>query len=76
MDACFKTRDLYLAAYLYSAGKKFIKVENDSGQFITVFEDKSACEKLVRAFWRKEAQVDARGYVDALRTLKDIIFRR
>lgn len=76
MENYFSTRDISEAALLYSCGKKLIQLKKDAERFWFIFEDKSACQKLIDAYWRKEAIVDAKTFADSLRSLKDLIFNR
>jgi hypothetical protein len=74
----FQTKDLPEAAFLYATGCKFIglKSENNSKIYWFVFEDKAKCEELSQGFWNRSAQVSAKEYADALRTLKEVLFRK
>lgn len=72
----YKTRDLHEAAFLYAKNKKLLRLEGEGREFWFIFDQLEDCELLTQSYWSKEAQVIAKEYVDALRTLKDRIFAR
>ena len=76
MDRYNLTKDLGEASLLYAKHKRLTKVNKDSGIVWFLFDDKNGCEALSEAFWRREVDVNAREFVDAMRCLKDMIFNR
>lgn len=74
MDNYYRTKDLPLASFLYSSNKKLLEFYKEKGIVWFIFEDKKSCEELVSSFWQKTAMVNAKEFVDALRTMKDLIF--
>lgn len=72
----YRSKDLYESAFLYASNKKLLNTEKEENRTWFNFEDKDACEKLSTAYWDKTAQVGAKAFADALRTLKDLIFNR
>ncbi len=70
----YRTKDLSLAAFLYTSGKKLNKLDFESGRAWFIFDDQRSCDALVSAFWRKEATVNAKEFADAIRSLKDLMF--
>ena len=72
----FLTRDLGEASFLYASGRKLTQLIKEEGRFAFAFGDKLACQKLVDALWKKEAVVNAKELLDAMRSLKDLIFSR
>lgn len=76
MEMIYSTKDLSEASFLYASGKKLTKLHKDGKRVWFIFDDRLSCEKLVNAFWSKEAVVNAKEYSDAIRTLKDLIFNR
>lgn len=70
----FPSKDLYFASYLLASGQKLLRVDRDGRQCWFVFGDKRACLDLQLKFTTKNAQIDAKEYANALRTLKDLIF--
>lgn len=72
----YQTKDLYEAATLYSLGKIFLGLKQDNGFYWFQFGDLEGCEQIADDFWGKRISVNAKGYSEALRTLKDRIFSR
>ena len=70
----FKTKDLYIASYLYAVGVKFVGLAREGRVCRFVFEDFVSAERGQQDFLSKDGVVVAKDYVDALRTLKDLIF--
>ncbi len=65
---------MYLAAYLYSQGLDLVKVERDGKVCWFNFVNKTQCELLANLYWSDKAEVRAKSFVEAIRSLKDIIF--
>ena len=74
MNNEFTTKDLYLAGFLYAKGAKFRGVKREGRICWFIFDDESYCKTLQSQFFSTTAEVNAREYADALRTLKDLIF--
>ena len=72
----YRSKDLYESALLYASDKKLLSTEKEDNRVWFIFEDKDSCEELSTAYWNKTAQVEAKAFADALRTLKDMIFNR
>lgn len=70
----FETRDLHLAACIYASGAVLDTTRRNGDVCVFVFRDGGRCKELVGRYYRGEAMVNARGYADALRALKDMIF--
>lgn len=71
----YKTKDLAIAAVLYASGQKLDSTEPGSqGQRFFVFENKLDCESLVQRHYSGDLMIKSRHIVDALKTLKSIIF--
>lgn len=70
----FLTKDLSLGALLYAAGVELVRVDRQGKLCWFVFSNRETCEKLQRQFFAKSAQVNAKEYADAIRTLKDLVF--
>lgn len=70
----YKTKDLHEAALLYADGVKLVDVEGVGKTCWFVFDNKSECEKISKLYWAGDAEVKAKAYSDALRTLKDRLF--
>lgn len=76
MSNDFSTKDLYLAAALYSKGVKFLGVDRDGRLCWFIFEDKVLCEEIQQKYFSKTLEVNAKEYSDSLRTLKDLVFAK
>ncbi len=74
MNNFFATRDLYLSAVFYSIGIKLIKVDRQGRLCFFIFEDKDKCNNCQQQYFAKELQVTAKDLIDAIRTLKDLVF--
>lgn len=72
----FKTKDLYLSAFLIASGEKLLGVEGEPREYWFMFADKEKCEDLSIKYWSGEKEVNAKKFSDSLRTLKDIIFAK
>jgi hypothetical protein len=73
----FFTKDLYLAAYIYSQDVKLLQLQKDiSANFLWfIFDDNEQCKKLEEKFWSKQALVNLHTYLDGLKTLKQRLFQ-
>lgn len=74
MNQLFKTKDLYEAAAMYASAIPLITLEFDNKQYWFLFEEQEKCRKLSDEYWRGTLMVNAKGYADAIRTLKDRVF--
>lgn len=73
----YKTRDMFEAALIYAKhSDKFVELEPEGRDYLFVFSDKDVCEKLSKEYYSKKAEVNAKDYSDALRTIKDFIFSK
>lgn len=72
----YRTKDLAEASFLYASGERLIGLDNDSGKYWFIFADQGCCEQLISKYWQKEAQVNAKEYSDAFRSLKDLVFNK
>lgn len=71
----FKTKDIILASALYADGQKLDGTEVSKNRQVTfIFKNKAVCEDLVRKHYSGELVLSSRQLLDALRTLKSIIF--
>lgn len=70
----YRTKDFSEAALLIASGVKLSDVERTTPRFF-VFEDYHRAVALTEAFWRGDAIVNARSFVDATRRVKDLIYR-
>jgi hypothetical protein len=66
----WKTRDIYLAAYLFTNGATIVGIEADEKKAVFSFLDSFDRENWTEKFHCGDAPVDAQTYVCALKTLK------
>lgn len=73
-DNFYRTKDLSLASFLYASNKKLLEFYKENAIVYFIFEDKRSCEELVSSFWQKTAMINVKEFVDASKTMKDLIF--
>lgn len=73
-SSTYRLKDMYLAAYLFSQGIELKGVERAGKTCWFVFADKSTCEKMANLYWSDQAEAKIKSFVEAIRSLKDIIF--
>lgn len=74
MDNYWKTKDLYLAAFIYSQEIELVKVEKEGKVCWFNFGNKQKCDELQTLYWSNKGQAIPKIYSDAMRSLKDLIF--
>lgn len=74
MKSTYRTKDLYEASFLYASHQKLLQLERVGSPFWFVFENRESCQELIDSYWKREARIDAKEFVDALRSLKDRLF--
>ena len=72
----YHTKDLWHASLLYATNKKLIRTDNANGRVWFTFADKRSCEGLVEAYLKKDLNVNAKEFADAVKTLKGMVFDR
>ena len=70
----YSTNDLYLAGGLLASGRKLLRLDWLGGRASFIFEDLAKCEQASRLYWSGNLRVAAKGFADALRTLKDRLY--
>lgn len=71
----FRTKDLTIAAVLYASDQKLDSTElENQGQRFFVFENKPVCESIIQKHYSGDLMINSRHLVDAIKTLKSIIF--
>lgn len=71
----FKTKDIVLASALYADGQKLSGTEISKNRQVTfIFKNKAVCEDLVSKHYSGDLVLSSRQLLDALKTLKSIIF--
>ncbi|MDD5454542.1 MAG: DUF5659 domain-containing protein [Candidatus Ratteibacteria bacterium] len=73
----FYTKDLYEAAWLYASKIRLINIEPSSNSRNSwfVFENKKISQESSNRYWNGEAIGDIKLYADAIRSLKDRLFK-
>ena len=71
----FSTRDYWLSAALLASGKNLLRLDWQEGRAHFIFTDLTSCEQLTQAYWAGDLKVSAKAFTDALRTLKDRLYR-
>jgi hypothetical protein len=70
----YSVKDLYLASFLYAMEQELIEVKRVNGVCWFVFANRQSCEALASQYWACKAVSGIKQYVDAIRTLKDLIY--
>lgn len=72
----YKTRDMYIAAFLLGkVGNLFIGLEEDGRDIVFVFAGEQS-KQLVSQYYARTTTIDPKTLTDAIRTCKDMIFNR
>ena len=74
MENNFRTKDLYLSAFLCAKGLTLEQVERENNICWFVFGNDQRIKKLIKEYWSGTSLCNAKDYADAIRTLKDRIF--
>lgn len=70
----FRTKDLYLSAFLFAKRLPLEQVERENNVCWFIFGKDSKINTLTDEYWSGTAICNAKAYADAVRTLKDRIF--
>lgn len=73
-NSYYKTKDLYLASYIYSMKQELLKVERDGRICWFIFEDELRCKSLEQHYWLGKAIGNIKEFSNAIQSLKDIIY--
>lgn len=78
MDGQFRTRDLYLAAFLKVAAVPMLPNEQEQGATVFVFEDEGngVLRTLKDQYFSNYARIQALSYARAIKDLKATLFHR
>ena len=68
----YKTCDLYLAAFLSSAGCLIKQTNRDEKKVFFFFEENVLVEKLKGDYYLRQAKIDALTYADNIKSLKSL----
>ena len=72
----YHTKDIWEASLLYTTNKKLIHADNVNGRIWFSFADRNSCEEAIDAYLRKELSVNAKEFVEAIKTLKGLVLNR
>ena len=75
-DNTYKSKDIFESAWIYSQNIKLLQLEPDGRYFWFVFENDSLCQKLSANYWNQTATGNIKQFVNALKTLKDLVFSK
>ncbi|MBU1327281.1 hypothetical protein KKB64_05155 [Patescibacteria group bacterium] len=75
IEDTIETKDLYLASLWYTKGLLMENVRHEGKQCYFIFQNAGAAKELERRYFSKEELVIAKDYVNAVKTLKELIFR-
>jgi len=70
----FISRDLYISALCYAKRAKFNGIKREGKTCWFIFDDAENCKTLQEKYFAKTIEVNAKEFVDAIRTLKDLVF--
>lgn len=69
-DHCYRTADLYYAAYLKTAGVPFLCTDRDGDRTMFVFEKMEGIRELKNGYFTRSAKISAMSYSDEIKALK------
>ena len=69
-DQCYRTADLYYAAYLKAAGIPFLDTEREGDRTQFVFEKVENIRDLKTGYFTRSAKLPAMSYADEIKALK------
>lgn len=73
----FTTPDFYVSAFLIAKGYKLISAQHDSSKRVFfAFNDFEGRKDLLRAFLYGEAVVEPQAFINAIKSLKQVIHSR
>ena len=73
----FSSPDFYVSAFLLAKGYKLTRTQSDgSGRVFFVFADDEDRKDLLRAFLYGKAQVECQAFINAIKSLKQVIHSR
>ncbi len=74
--AAYRTQSLYEASFLLARGFKLIAANTDGPKATLLFADSVDLQQTILDFYNSKGMVRAKPFVDAYRSLKDMVFRR
>ena len=70
----YKTRDLYEAALIHSFKQPVLRTDKEDGVCYFTFENRGLCEKIAMDYRNRALMVNAKGFIESLKTMKDFIY--
>ena len=70
-----ESKDLFLSALWLATGHKLLGIRRVGPQCWFQFVNKKECEELKFQLYSKEALVNAKDFIEAIRSLKDLIYQ-
>lgn len=74
----FKSHDFYLSAICLAVGLNLIRLERDSGKFVTfVFYDpQNKANQIISDHWSRKCRVPSRDIIEAINELKTRMYNK
>lgn len=72
----YKTKDIYIAAYLIALNIPFLGKKEDSSFYWFMFDKPVVCEQVESSYWSGKAEVNIVDYVNAFKFLKGYLYNR
>lgn len=70
----YKTRDLYESTVIHALGNPVVEVFRSSdGVCYFTFNNRDECERIVQDYRNRELTVNAKTFVESMKTMKDFI---
>jgi len=77
MREIYQTKDIHVAAYIYAhTSITFAGLLDDGHDCLFQFQPANKARELSEQYYNRSGNIDAKKYVDALKTCKDILFNR
>lgn len=70
----YQTSDFYIASFLYAKGIPFVGLNKANKSYLFIFKNAEDCNKLALQQYQGKADVNARSFIEAIKTLKSLIF--
>lgn len=74
MEKKYITSDLYVSSLLRARGKELYNIQQTGKKCWFVFRDYQSCNKLVLEHWKGNVEVNSKSFIEAIKTLKNLIF--
>jgi hypothetical protein len=74
MEKKYTTSDLYVSSLLRAKGKELDKIQQIGRKCWFIFKGYEACNNLVLEHWKGNVEVNSKSFIEAIKTLKNLIF--